>query len=336
MYSILLVLSSVAISVLADSPPVGGGDVVSVHSSVVKDIMARAASAVVVQPQERNSSPPPAVRCRANEIVTDCLTPCEPTCEHPNQLPCPEFTARRTDAGTTAGDSADDLQPIERNSEPPVNCRPGCVCDHGFVRSVLGVCIPRSQCQPICKPHSHFESCGPRCQITCEFAEPRASTVCSQDSDVCVSGCFCDAGYIKDIRTGQCVRPQDCSQLCPDNEHYSDYGNPCAPSCQQLVVPPAKCLNYSQHLPGCYCNQGFIRDWSSKRCVRDWECPSMKCPSTDEQWYQCRPCTPSCTEPKRVCTGQCQPSGCDCKRGLYRNPTTGQCIRFCDCPQFHR
>lgn len=124
------------------------------------------------------------------------------------------------------------------------------------------------------------------------------------------------------------------AQICPENEHYSDVGNPCAPTCQHPIADPYKCkYNYTVEAPGCYCNQGFLRDWDTKKCVKEWKCPPKKeCPP-QEHWYECKPCTASCENTHPKCTMACH-SGCDCKKGLVRNKKTGKCIPLCECPQF--
>jgi len=205
--------------------------------------------------------------CGPNEVFTDCVTPCQPSCDFPNQLPCPEFNSRSNQNSVQ--------QLIIVKPSPHIPCFGGCICAEGFVRNDFGVCIPRSQCTVPCKPNSHFEFCGPRCQPTCELAEPRGHS-CNELPDVCVSGCFCNSGYVKDLRTGQCVRPKDCSQICPENEHYSDCGTICVATCEQPTFNWAHCANQTVELPGCYCNQGYVRNKMTKRCIRHHHCIKPK------------------------------------------------------------
>lgn len=58
---------------------------------------------------------------------------------------------------------------------------------------------------PCPKSHQVFKSCGTACPLTCEnYTKP--PTVCM---DVCVTGCFCEAGYVK-TKDGNCVLPSEC------------------------------------------------------------------------------------------------------------------------------
>ena len=77
-----------------------------------------------------------------------------------------------------------------------------------------------------CKdPNSSFISCGSACEPTCDKPNP---LICTMN---CVSGCFCNTGYIKDS-TGFCIPIEKCPiPSCKDpNSEYS-CGNPyCEPS----------------------------------------------------------------------------------------------------------
>ncbi|XP_055938654.1 actinia tenebrosa protease inhibitors-like [Argiope bruennichi] len=57
-----------------------------------------------------------------------------------------------------------------------------------------------------CPLNSHYEECGTACPLTCDNYEnpPRACVL------MCVSGCFCDEGYVK-TEDGKCVKPERCA-----------------------------------------------------------------------------------------------------------------------------
>jgi hypothetical protein len=78
-------------------------------------------------------------------VFTDCVTPCEPSCEFPNQLPCPEFSWRSNQNSQQKFVIVKPSPNIPR-PPPPSPCFAGCVCAEGFVRNDFGVCIAKSQC----------------------------------------------------------------------------------------------------------------------------------------------------------------------------------------------
>jgi len=292
--------------------------------------------------------PPPVyvIKCGHHEELSSCVTPCQPTCDFPTQPPCPTGRSFLDQLPQTIVVPAPNppTQIIEVIEEPEIQyierpvhhlaCQKGCVCRQGYVRNDVGECVSPSECVPKCGIHAHFEMCGPRCQQTCDSQVGVRPTVgCARGS--CVSGCFCNMGYVKDTRTRQCVRPSQCSHVCKHaNEHWSEWAPSCVPTCDDAFPSWTRCINTTQYKPGCYCNAGLVRDVVSGKCCEQVQCPPKTCPA-NQVWSKCSAdCEPTCSNPKPICTFLCK-SGCVCAKGLYRNKRTGKCVPRCECPEFH-
>ncbi|XP_029443205.1 inducible metalloproteinase inhibitor protein-like [Rhinatrema bivittatum] len=94
----------------------------------------------------------------------------------------------------------------------PKLCVLGCFCDEGYVFKCgkSGECVPESECQGICPENSQYKSCGSRWERkSCDDDPKRTLAVfCTLE---CVSGCFCNTGYVyKKGTSGPCVPPCDC------------------------------------------------------------------------------------------------------------------------------
>ncbi|KAJ8962930.1 hypothetical protein NQ314_005647 [Rhamnusium bicolor] len=55
--------------------------------------------------------------------------------------------------------------------------------------------------------NTSYNSCGPFCVSTCQ--NPLISNNCIA---LCVPGCFCKQGFIRDEESNTCVRIQDCPE----------------------------------------------------------------------------------------------------------------------------
>lgn len=102
---------------------------------------------------------------------------------------------------------------------------------------------PESFSDVHCPSNSHYKTCGSACPPTCEFN----TTFCNK---MCVSGCFCDPGFIKSPEG--CVRPSECG--CTDSrlKYYSlnaTFWIPencgqhcvCGPAAGEVKCRPAQC-----------------------------------------------------------------------------------------------
>ncbi|KAI7698063.1 hypothetical protein SSS_01294, partial [Sarcoptes scabiei] len=127
--------------------------------------------------------------CGRYEQYSHCTTRCQTSCFSKNWLTRCQFLRR---------------------------CRPGCVCQAGYVRKYLGgrgPCIPKYKS---CKEkHEHFESCGSSCPRTCE--SPNGKKICTLE---CKVGCFCDPGFVRlnSDGSGPCVQKKKCSKPIPPTQ----------------------------------------------------------------------------------------------------------------------
>jgi Trypsin Inhibitor like cysteine rich domain len=121
-------------------------------------------------------------KCPANQEYKDCgpYKTCEKTCDNPTAagIPCPKI------------------------------CVKGCFCKNGFVKNEAGNCVPLSQCPPKCPLNEVHRDCGPHksCVGTCQ--NPYAFGIACPE--VCVKGCFCKDGYVRD-NAGKCVLVNQCN-----------------------------------------------------------------------------------------------------------------------------
>ncbi|CRL03931.1 CLUMA_CG017052, isoform A [Clunio marinus] len=106
------------------------------------------------------------------------------------------------------------------------SCFPGCVCQKNYVRSSInGQCILDSECKNCprgyfldpraklcsfcnngCSENEFYNECGSRCEKTCE--NPSGAGV---DCDTCKPRCECIFGLLRDLKTNDCVKPQECT-----------------------------------------------------------------------------------------------------------------------------
>ncbi|CAG5106892.1 Protein of unknown function [Cotesia congregata] len=111
-----------------------------------------------------------------------------------------------------------------------------------------------------CGPNAEWKSCGSACPPTCE--SPNRLGVCIA---VCVSGCFCKEGYLKESDDVE-------SFGCEEHEHGSICGHYKEPQCYDFVKKPnfIQCIN--RLYPGCRCDKDYVRNPHSKKCVKKSDC----------------------------------------------------------------
>ncbi|XP_076241008.1 uncharacterized protein LOC143183367 [Calliopsis andreniformis] len=114
-------------------------------------------------------------KCGPNEVWKECGTRCEPTCKNPNPI-CVKI------------------------------CVPNvCQCRPGFVRE-NGRCLPAAQClyQPKCGPNEVLNSCGIRCEPTCQNLNPICPRICLRNREICE----CRPGFVRE--NGRCLPAAQC------------------------------------------------------------------------------------------------------------------------------
>ncbi|XP_062534961.1 cysteine-rich venom protein 6-like, partial [Armigeres subalbatus] len=65
-------------------------------------------------------------------------------------------------------------------------------------------------CKVCLDPNTEYRLCGNECPRTCENLHPEPP--CTQ---VCMRGCYCKKGYVRENHSGLCVRPEDCPKPKP-------------------------------------------------------------------------------------------------------------------------
>lgn len=232
------------------------------------------------------------------------------------------------------------------NLQSTINCQPltciaGCICKAGFVRTTSrdarSACILTSQCSnpPTAQctdVNSQFNTCGSACPPSCSSLNPQCSRVCT-------SGCFCNAGFVRqfDSPTAPCVQQNQCgttSNQCTDiNSQFTQCGSSCPPSC---TTPNPTCPQIC--IPGCFCKPGFVKlnDLANTQCVAQNLCTNglgFCNGDANAQFSTCgSSCPPSCATPNPSCAFQCS-TGCFCKQGFVKlndNPTS-QCVPQSQC-----
>ncbi|CAG2172867.1 unnamed protein product [Oppiella nova] len=185
-------------------------------------------------------------KCGVNEHFRDCGTNCEPTCTNYQNTPpycnnkynckrgcfcdfgfvrdmsqngtcvpvdkCPQKCGPNEyfeEAGTPCVRTAANPRP-KCLDEPTV---PACVCNTGFRRNQsTGQCEQLSSHVESCGGNETFSHCGTECARKC-FDETKRQFC----PTICLRGCFCNEGYVRDSHNQKCVLSTDCYVWRPEN-----------------------------------------------------------------------------------------------------------------------
>ncbi|XP_063962432.1 zonadhesin-like isoform X2 [Lytechinus pictus] len=293
--------------------------------------------------------------CGENEVFSNCDSICRRTCENKNlnlacKAPCSPgcvcdeargFIRDRNENGQCILESQ--CPPVcGENESPgceacqktcenknqklpcPLNCEESCVCDDGYVRDGNGRCVLEAECpDPDCGENESYTSCGSACPKTCENKDEEQFCI-----TLCVEGCFCDDGFLRD-ENGRCVLESECpSTNCGENESYTSCGSACPKTCENKEEEQF-CITLC--VEGCFCDDGFLRD-ENGRCVLESECPSTNC-GENESFTSCGSACPKSCENKdeeQFCITLCV-EGCFCDDGFLRDEN-GRCVLESECP----
>ncbi|KAG5852102.1 hypothetical protein ANANG_G00058860 [Anguilla anguilla] len=128
--------------------------------------------------------------------ITDCQAPASTTAKPSTEAPRPTTTKPLTSAESTTPSPTTTQSPT---TAPPVKC----------------------------PPNAHYNECGPACIPSCQ----KPSTNCTGS---CISGCFCDPGYV--FRSRRCVPLHQCGCLDESNNYYEPgeivFGDGCSEVCR--------------------------------------------------------------------------------------------------------
>ncbi|KOB68558.1 Riddle 4 [Operophtera brumata] len=123
-------------------------------------------------------------------------------------------------------------------------------------------------------PHELYEPCFGGCaEVSCDNPQNHLRPC----YPYCEPGCVCEAPYVRDDRTHQCVLPQDCTPTASQGA--------CAkrPTCATIARISACCRRtalreYLHHncypycKPGCVCEAPYVRDDRTHQCVLPQDC----------------------------------------------------------------
>lgn len=184
-------------------------------------------------------------KCPDNSHFRDCGTNCEPTCSNYQNTPpycnnkyqCKRgcfcnygFVRDMSQNGTCVpiekcpqkcgpNEYFDESGPpcVRTAAEPRPKCLnetpvPSCVCNTGFIRN------PKTQqCEQLsafaekCGGNETFSHCNTECAQKCFDQTKRLFC-----PTICLRGCFCNEGYVRDSHNEKCVHSKDCYVWRPE------------------------------------------------------------------------------------------------------------------------
>uniref|UniRef100_A0A336LS86 CSON014544 protein n=1 Tax=Culicoides sonorensis TaxID=179676 RepID=A0A336LS86_CULSO len=183
-----------------------------------------------------------------------------------------------------------------------------------------------------------WTDCGNFCSEKCPDGKVTACIL------MCQSGCFCKPNH-KRNPNGICVPETECPKIggiCEVHnselsqpkcnapyEIFKEDGSPCTDTCHKHLV---RCME--QHIPGCYCIDGYARDLETNQC-RPYPCEEC---GANAEWVNCASsCDNHCDfvlkrDHCKINHIRC-PDGCRCKEGYARatSEPNSTCIPVNEC-----
>jgi len=240
--------------------------------------------------------------CAGDRVLTDCGTPCQPTCAEPYPL-------------------CDD-----------VCVEDACQCPEGtvLIDPLKDECVAIEECpDKECKGKGDrvWTDCGTACPPTC--AEPYPECI-----DVCVADCQCPEGTVLiDELKDECVTVEECPATpCKGDRVWTDCGTSCQPTCDE---PNPECVDVCVE-DACQCPEGTVLiDPLKDECVAVEECPDEERCKGDRVWTDCgTACQPTCAEPNPECDKRCVVDACQCPKGtVLIDPLKDHCVALEECPE---
>ncbi|XP_055527167.1 mucin-6-like [Wyeomyia smithii] len=185
-------------------------------------------------------------------------------------------------------------------------------------------CMVRAVPSEGCGPNEQYSECGSTCPKTCDSInqEPRP---CSM---LCVKGCFCKEGYVRNSED-KCVRPYECSRQPCD----IPMPKPCSVNIRQCNVTQIN--YYSSHCPNPNTKMKLALAAYFAAIMACAACQYVSnCRGPNEVFSKCgSPCPLTC-DSWRLGPGKCDlpcQRGCFCQPGFVRN-FQGVCIEPAQCP----
>ncbi|XP_049866098.1 zonadhesin-like isoform X2 [Pectinophora gossypiella] len=179
--------------------------------------------------------------------------------------------------------------------------------------------------------------CGMGCVKKCSNYW-RKDIACTANCEL--NGCSCKADYVYDENIKKCVKIEQCSPVCGQNEKFSTctnggcYG---ARNCSEDINTPVKCVKIAADACeiGCICEEGYLRN-ANGVCVAMNECSGNKsCDGDENAFSSCgMGCVKKCSNYWRddiMCTADCELGACTCKDDFVYDENINKCVPYWQC-----
>ncbi|GMR58562.1 hypothetical protein PMAYCL1PPCAC_28757, partial [Pristionchus mayeri] len=226
---------------------------------------------------------------KPNEVWNTCPSACTQTCRtlrgKDEQMACPAVCGT-PQCTCAAGYLRDDDYNCVKTEDCPTEFK----CDSPHEE--YAECS--SHCEPTCdnRTPTCIESCGPvKCQckkdyvrhegsclsaLQCPLEDPKPedySGSAEEEDDNSKEGPSCDgvrcsANSVCSLKGGKAV----CSK-CGRNEKIEDCPNACSETSCDDTGAVRRCMKMCEPHARCVCNEGFVRDMRSGRCIKKNQCP---------------------------------------------------------------